>query len=233
MKQDPEQEQQVRRLLADARHDEPVPEEVVARLDRVLADLANEPARSATVVRLADRRRRAGRMLVAAAAVVVAGIGVGQVVGGGDEGENASSGADSSVTAEDAPPESLTAPDAGGAAEDFESTRTRPYRLDAQKFSRDASALQALGGDGFLTGEQAEPQDGAQGSGGSRAELSRAPQQDVCEPGDWGRGGFFPVVYEDSPGWMVLRPPQGETQVADLFLCGSEQAVRSVTLPLR
>ena len=40
----PEQEDRMRRLLADARHDEPVPDDVVARLDRVLADLRAEAA---------------------------------------------------------------------------------------------------------------------------------------------------------------------------------------------
>ena len=38
----PEQEAEVRRLLADARHTEPMPDAVVARLDRVLADLHPE-----------------------------------------------------------------------------------------------------------------------------------------------------------------------------------------------
>lgn len=40
----PEQEDRMRRLLADARHDGPVPGDVVARLDRVLADLRAEAA---------------------------------------------------------------------------------------------------------------------------------------------------------------------------------------------
>ena len=35
-------EEQVRRLLADARHDEPMPDDVAERLDRVLADLHDE-----------------------------------------------------------------------------------------------------------------------------------------------------------------------------------------------
>ena len=38
----PEQESEVRRLLAEARHDEPIPAEVADRLDRVLADLARD-----------------------------------------------------------------------------------------------------------------------------------------------------------------------------------------------
>ncbi|MCW2791044.1 MAG: hypothetical protein JWO76_142, partial [Nocardioides sp.] len=83
----PEQEREVRRLLADARHTEPVPGDVAARLDRVLAELAAGEPGPTPVTTLASRRRhRAVSVLVAAAAVVVVGIGLGQVVGtrGGD-----------------------------------------------------------------------------------------------------------------------------------------------------
>lgn len=76
----PRQEHEVARLLADARHTEPMPDQVVARLDAVLASLAApeeapETAPVAPVVDLAARRRtRRLRMLVAAAAVVAAGV---------------------------------------------------------------------------------------------------------------------------------------------------------------
>ncbi len=89
----PEQEE-VRRLLADARHAGPMPDDVVDRLDQVLAGLAADPANdpdddrvaapAAPVVSLASRRRRrATTALVAAAAVVAVGIGLGQVIGDG------------------------------------------------------------------------------------------------------------------------------------------------------
>src|SRR5687767_6234813 len=78
----PEQEAQVRRLLSDARHTDPMPGDVVARLDRVLAGLGDDSAREATVVRLSDRRRTATRWLVAAAAVVVLGVGGNQLLDG-------------------------------------------------------------------------------------------------------------------------------------------------------
>ena len=74
-------EEEVRRLLAEARHTGPTPPDVVARLDRVLGDLSQEPVRTAPVVDLARRRRRVGTLLVAAAAVVAIGVGVGQVIG--------------------------------------------------------------------------------------------------------------------------------------------------------
>ena len=56
----PAQDEAVRRLLADARHDEPVPPEVAARLDDALAGLrAERAAATADVVPLRRRRRAA------------------------------------------------------------------------------------------------------------------------------------------------------------------------------
>lgn len=232
----PEQEDDVRRLLAQARHTDPVPDDVADRLDRVLADLATEPAREATVVRLADRRRRAARMLVAAAAVVVAGVGVAQVVGQGSEGESASS--DAADSGAEAPAAQSDDDSAGGRGLSNESLdeapselssarlRTRPYQVDADRFSRDVAALQPLS-----RASAPERSQSYQPSGGDVA-LDRGPTSQTCEPGDHGRGGYVAVLYDGDPGWVVLRSPQGESQVADLFLCGSDVAVRSVTLPL-
>ena len=56
----PAEEERVRRLLADARHTEPMPDEVVARLDGVLADLAETAGPRAHRGDLARRRRAAG-----------------------------------------------------------------------------------------------------------------------------------------------------------------------------
>ncbi len=78
----PADDARIRRLLAEARHTEPMPGDVVARLDRVLAGLAEErKERLAPVVELASRRRRtAASLLVAAAAVVVVGVGISRVL---------------------------------------------------------------------------------------------------------------------------------------------------------
>lgn len=96
-------EARVRRLLGEARHDEPLPADVADRLDGVLARLeAGEPVgpvpgprttRQRVVELAARRRRRAASVLVAAAAVVVVGIGLGQVVdaGSGDASPSAAS----------------------------------------------------------------------------------------------------------------------------------------------
>src|SRR6478609_4986849 len=115
----PPEQEAVRRLLADARHDGPPPPDVVARLDETLASLVSErvaervserTAAPATehddrspgrVVDLGSRRRRvAGIGLLAAASVVVAGVAIGQALprGGSDASESsAGSQSDSSL----------------------------------------------------------------------------------------------------------------------------------------
>ena len=231
----PAQEQQVRRLLADARHTEPTPDDVVARLDRVLADLASEPDREAAVVHLADRRRNVGRWLVAAAAVVVLGVGVNEVVDlAGSSGSESLTASDESA-GEEEPAAAPEAAGGGAAADSRDATRTRPYRVSEDDFSRDVDALRVLPLDA-VSGSVNENYDGELSSEGQaaydRGALRRAASQEVCEPGGWGRGGYVPVLYDRAAGWVVLRRPQGETQVVDLFICGSEQAVRSVTLPV-
>lgn len=108
---DPATEAALARLLASARHDDGIPDDVAARLDDVLADLGAERAATAPADRapaevpaepgvpapvdLAARRRRSRwttGLLVAAAVVVVAGVGVSVVPrGGGDSGAGSSS----------------------------------------------------------------------------------------------------------------------------------------------
>jgi len=121
----PEQEAVVRRLLAQARHDGPVPPDVASRLDEALDRLVAEegvddlqvfddpsPAPVTALAGVRQRRRTAGRLLLAAAAVVVGGVAVGQVVGNTSFDDDAGGGAD---TAADAPRDDVLT--SGGAAE--------------------------------------------------------------------------------------------------------------------
>ncbi len=102
----PEQEADISRLLAEARHDGPIPADVAARLDAVLGDLSSDDLEvfenpTATVHELAGARRRrqkGARLLMAAAAVVVAGVAAGQVLGD----TNLGSGSDDAATSADA-----------------------------------------------------------------------------------------------------------------------------------
>ena len=97
---DPAEDERIRRLLADARHTEPMPDAGVARLDRVLsglsddrterADRADRADRAEVVDLVARRRRTVGQLLVAAAAVVAVGFGITLVLphlGGGSGGD--------------------------------------------------------------------------------------------------------------------------------------------------
>lgn len=225
----PDPDEQVRRWLAEARHTDPMPGEVAERMDRVIAGLAEDPSRRVTVVRLADRRRRAATMLVAAAAVVVAGVGVAQVVG--DSGGQAESALDAS-TAEEEPaaeegaavPEAA-ATDRGGRLTDGLTAQRQLARLRPGSFAEDAAALR----DRVVASYQAGSLDERNAADGRSAQAQ--PRQPVCRPGDWGRGSYRAVSYDGAPGYLVFRRPRGDTQVADLFLCGSEVAIRSVTLP--
>lgn len=218
----PAQEAEVRRQLAAARHTEPMPREVAERLDGVLADLGAEPVRKAAVVRLAHRRRRAATMLVAAAAVVVGGIAVGQLFAGSGEDD----AGNASVSSEDQPagPESQEAQgDADGGALSAPEAARAVLQVRPKAFASDVARVRER----LPSALTKPPSDDAE------AQSDRAFATAGCEPGSWGRGTYQPVRYGRASGYVVFRKPQGETQVADLFLCGGERAVRSVTLPTR
>ncbi len=221
-------EARIRALLADARLDEPMPDAVVARLDRVLAGLAEEAPESpvpATVVSLTERRHRAARMLVAAAAVVVAGVGIGQVVGnsGGSPDSlsagRAGAGGDSPLAPE--AERSFSGGSSGGSGpasspqSDSLDSEARAFRLRPRHFARDSRGVQARA---MKLADSAE------------LSATRSPVAQ-CQAGSWGAGRYVPVEYGRAPGYLVLRRPGGDSQVADLFLCGGTQPVRSITLP--
>jgi hypothetical protein len=95
----PEEEEQVRRLLAaSASEPTPLPDDVAARLDTVLADLSAERVTERATEPATEReaRRRWPNLLVAAAAVAVVALGVGTIVrgagGGGADSQAARSG---------------------------------------------------------------------------------------------------------------------------------------------
>lgn len=221
---------EVRRLLADARHTGPMPDEVVARLDGVLADLAAEPARVRPVTDLATRRRRVTQLLVAAAAVVVVGVGIQQVVGPttGSDDSPASSRAESAQRDE----KPADADDGGGAPETTSSG------------AEESAPVPQAGYDSLVTLRPEHFTDDVTDARAVRAtkDLARLPLDEsdsmaflaagvACRADAWGQGTFVPVQYGRSPGVLVFRRALGDSQVADLFLCGSAEPTRSVTLP--
>jgi hypothetical protein len=203
-----------------------MPAAVVARLDDVLADLhAERSARTAPVVDLAARRRRtAASLLVAAAAVVVAGVGVGQVLSG------PGGGGDSADTAVEAPP----AADGGaaGSNEDSgggkESDSQSPESLNAPERGEQGGSVR-IRSDRFgadVRRAWAEVQ-----ADSSSAPLLASPSPS-CLTGPVGDGTVLAASYDDAAAVLVLRPPAGDTQVVDLYLCGTDQPTRSITLAL-
>ena len=224
----PEQEE-VRRLLADARHAGPMPDDVVDRLDRVLAGLATDPAedtdddRVATpVVSLASRRRRrATSMLVAAAAVVAVGIGLGQVIGDGvGGGGSADSTAASSESRAD---RGVDGPDpAGGDARVQEYlVVTEPLPVRPEHFSSDVRRIRRNLRSLVVDQTSTRPP----------ALSSSPPEDDACAADSAGPGALVPVRYGSQRGVLLFGPVRGDSQVVELFACGNPEALRSVTLP--
>lgn len=226
-------EEQVRRLLADARHTEPVPDDVAARLDGALADLRAEPAprRTRSVIDLATARRRhnARTWLVAAAAAVAIGVGINQLdlsfSGGGDEASSAGGSANQVQVESDG--SSASKPEAAAPNEDLvHGLFAGPVvRLDSDRFGaqvrRVADAPAALSGD--AGGGAAAYSDDAS----TRRQLGKA-----CAIPDVS-GRLVAVSYDGQRGVLVYRPARGDTQIVDLFLCDRDGPERSITLPRR
>jgi hypothetical protein len=229
------EEEEVRRLLAEARHTGPTPPKVVARLDRVLDNLAHEPDRAPPVVDLARRRRRVASLLVAAAAVVVVGIGVAQVINtqGGGDATSAESGAqarqpaagDAQSEAQDSgqPKAPLNGANEPAPAPDAPTTSGAQEKSDLIELRRHELA------DGFIVARRRLAAVDSQASS-VPSSADRAAGA-ACGVDQWGRGRFVPVSYAGVPAVVVFRRPVGDSQVADLFRCGGEEPVRSVTLP--
>lgn len=243
----PPEQEAVRRLLADARHDAPAPPEVVARLAETLDSLVAErdaaPAtgprpvdvddstttRTAPVVDLAvRRRRRAGVGLLAAAAVVVAGVAIGQ--GLPTSGDTASDGGADASTAQEAP--------AAG------SERTAPEAQDSTEL--DAQSGAAGVGPELLkspaAGQVPEIDLGdpalADVLAGLRplalprsASLGTADALSGCALPALGAGRRVVLTVDGEVGTAVFRRPTGATQRVDVFTCGADAPVQTVTLP--
>jgi hypothetical protein len=233
----PTRQEAVRRLLADARHDGPPPAEVVARLDETLAALVAErgsaplegaPAssdRTADVVDLAARRRRlAGVGLLAAAAVVVAGVALGQVLprGSGDAGSSA--GSDSSLA--DAPAESgadSESDDSGTAGselapESLKSSPATPFAGYPTLSSTDVALEEQV------LALRAEADARSQ-------DLGSVDALSGCALPSLGRGRRLLAQVDGEPGVLVFRRPDGGSQQAELYVCGASAPVRTLTLP--
>lgn len=214
----------VRRLLAEARHTEPMPDDVAARMDDVLAGLRETAtsgeapaAPDATVVPLAShRRRRAAGLLVAAAAIVVGGVAVAQHLPTSGGGSGASATAQDRV--ENAAPQSAggnlgNTGSSGGAPTTTPTPLVRAGRLVVrpQQFG-----LDVLAGRRLLHDSPAARMDAVKAAG------CAVPT---------GSGEVLGATYQRAPAALVYHQPSGGSQVVDLYVCGSRRPVRSATLP--
>ena len=233
----------VRRLLAESRHDEPMPADVAARMDRVLADLAAtpvaapspapdapaEPDGSETVDGVithlpVQRRRRAAGLLAAAAAIVVGGVVLAQNL------PHAGSGAqESAVPAAGSEGDRFAAGDAQGGGTRSPTTpaagapgqpapQVEKARLrDGRVVVRSRDVLRGRPGRPATAGRRPQPTAGA-----ARGPL---PVTVGSGPGGAARSTGAP------PALLVYHLPDGSTQVVDLLVCGTGLPIRSVTLP--
>ena len=220
----------VRRLLADARHTGPIPDDVADRMDAVLTDLAASPvdapepaaAREDPVVvsLAAQRRRRAAAMLVAAAAIVVGGVVAAQHLPGSSSQPDASPASrqqDSAALGNTGggsvrpnAPGALRLDDVAGPA------RIRHGRLlvRPQHFTGDALAARRVL-------QRKAP--------ASAYEFLSGSASACAVPGAGGQR--VSATYQRAPAVLVFRAPGSGSQVVDLYLCGSSSPVRSATLP--
>ncbi len=240
----PQQEAEIRRLLGEARATEPVPDEVAARLDRVLVGLGEDRGgapsdASGAVVALASRRRRASYLLVAAAAVVAVGIGLGQVVGdtSGSDADTQGAATDTGAAADrESPqedgvtgaapiPEATDGVELGSGASAPPQSETRAGRVREASFTADANQLRRALPDTAVDGEFVQLTADQLPSG-----YVLGPRAFDCAPAHWGHGVLVPVYFDGTPAVLAYRPVTGESQVVDLLQCGTGKQLRSTTL---
>lgn len=233
----------VRRLLADARHDGPTPPEVVARLDETLAGLVADRSsaadddttvsegRTAPVVDLAARRRRlVGTGVLAAAAVVVAGVALGQVLPGGQGSDDAGSSAGSA----DRSTSSLAEDDAGAQADgDAGGDSSSSQEMAPQSKSASPAPLAAVptlsSTDAQLADQVEELRATPTSAGAERRQTLDLMR--TCALSDLGRGRRVAAQVDGRPGLVLFQPADEATQGVAIYVCGTPEPVRTLTLP--
>jgi hypothetical protein len=235
----PPEQERVRRLLAAARHDAPVPPEVAARLDETLASLVSErggapledsDTRSdehAPVVDLgARRRRRAGIGLLAAAAVVVAGVAVGQALPRMSGSDDASSSA--GVAADSGGSDRELGGDRTDGGADSSSGAEAPESMKSQAPTPLLGAPTLSSSDTDLSDDLLTLREGATPRSGG---LGSADALSSCDLRGIGRGRRVVARVDGQLGVVVFRRPDGAAQEVALYVCGTPEPVRTLTLP--
>ena len=232
----PEQEEEVRRLLADARHDEPIPTDVGDRLDTVLAGLTRDEPGSpgvAPVIDLAARRRRrnAAAVLAGAAAVIVAGFVGAQVIDVSPSEQSDSAGAGSAADRETSTKHNLeSGNDAGdesqepGPASAPEASSDIPLQLRSTHLRDDVrTQLRAAYSANTTDGVDQVPVAG----------LAAIGCTSTSPAAKYGLGDLFPALFDGKPVVLAVRPPSDGVQQADVLACDTAASLASVTIPSR
>jgi hypothetical protein len=236
----PEDAEAVRRLLVAAGAGDAVPKDVAARLDDVLAGLQAEREGTATapVTDLTARRtRRWPTVLVAAAAVVVVGAGIGNVM-------NDTRGAGDAATSGEA-----VAPDAG-VAESAPEQDARGLSEDQDGDSASSAAPKAVLGDartaalprirtGSATLDAQRIQDLALGAPVADGLVDQnAPKRSVrgsCDLPSPARGETLVAVrFDGKRASLLFRAPDAGRRDAEVYSCDdSDSPVLVTTVPAR
>ena len=208
----PADEERISALLADARATEPMPADVVARLDQSLAGLAAEriaidPVPADNVIPITrTRRHRVVAVLGAAAAVVVFGLGVGSLLRPVGRRRDDATRADSAVRARRGDEERRGA---RGAPTDASTSRTpdhpdgndvivadRAYVVRSRHLSPDLARIQGL----VLPDPNAAVY--------SQSSCRRPRASPAGRAG--GRGVLVAVRYDGAPAFVAFREPMGD-----------------------
>lgn len=259
----PEQEAAISRLLAEARHDEPIPADVAARLDAVLGDLSADDLEVVgtrpsigTVTELAGvrhRRRNAARLLLAAAAVVVGGVAIGQNLGDRATGDADSAQAGDSAGLEPREDDKAAANAAGGSGDDSASAfgedggTAAESAPDAGSSDSDDAArlLDELNTPLDLTADnfEVEVQRNLSAAPGARRSAALSNLDAVasyaamtlftCPDGDYGDGARLPAYFDEQEAVLVLRRALAGVQRVDLLECGTAHEIASTDVPAR
>ena len=236
----PEQDA-VRRLLADARHDGSMPPGVVARLEEALAalvadrgdvplvpDPGHHPPAPAVALG-ARRRRRVGIGVLAAAAAVVAGVTIGQGIPGMSGSDDSGSTADGDTSASQArefgTPDDLSGgSDENGAAGMGPESLKSPAPVPAAGYPTLSSSAADLDDEllDLRPTASTEP-----------AESGAADRLVTCDLWGIGPGRRLLAQVDGQAGLVIFRRPHGPAQRVDLYVCGNPDPVRTRTLPAR
>lgn len=236
----PAQDEAVRAHLAAARHTDPAPPDVVARLEATLGSLQAERSAGgaespAPVVTLASRRRRrAATALLGAAAAVVLAVGVGQVLPGGpDSGSDSESASDSAAGGSTSSLEDESAADSSGPGEDddaYSSDAAPEAQRKSTKRGTDAGAAAAEQMPALTSDSALRPQVVDLWRGHL---LSSSLPPPSCPVAGAGKADQRDVLYDDEPATVVFPRPRDGFQRVQVYLCGADEPVRSARLPLR